>query len=45
MAASPYFHGEVALQFSRKSNLVGSCTRSSGLEGLAHVADKELPDF
>lgn len=43
---SRYLHGAVAPKVSTKSILVGSCSQqSSGLAGLTHVADEELPDF
>ena len=37
--------GQWHIQVSLRSILVGSCTQSRGLEGLAHVADEELPAF
>lgn len=43
---SLYLHGAVALKVSVKDIPVGSCSRqSSGLAGLTHVADAELPDI
>lgn len=43
---SLYLPGAVAPKVSTKSVLVGPCShQSSGLAGLTHVADEELPDF